>query len=88
MLYDVLRFRAEDPGLNDLSGAMALMVAPLATDLRVAHIWSERNLTCDRSSRMAINGVHGTEELSGVTRSRPAKLTAESSGREWAYHEK
>ena len=80
VLFDVMRFRAKDPILNDLSGAMALLVAPFGADLRVAHIWSEKNSVCDRLSRLAENERHGLNALSGVMRSKPVRLTPEALG--------
>ena len=52
ILFDMLRYRAKDSMLNDLAGALALLVAPVGLDIRAAHIWSERNLTCDKLSRI------------------------------------
>ena len=52
ILYDMLRYRAKDPVLNDLAGALALLVAPVGLDIRAAHIWSERNVICDKLSRV------------------------------------
>ena len=37
-LFDVLRFRARDPVLNDLACEMALLTAPWGVDLRAIHV--------------------------------------------------
>ena len=55
VLYDVLRFRAKDAVLNDLAGAMALLVAPLGVNLIPAHMWSEQNIVCDLLSKLSLD---------------------------------
>ena len=41
-----------EPVLNAIIGELALQLAPLGADVRAAHVWSERNKTCDALSRL------------------------------------
>ena len=50
-LQDVLRMRARDKVVNDVTGELALIVAPFGGDIRTAHLWSEQNTVCDVLSR-------------------------------------
>ena len=52
ILQDALKLRAKEPVLNGIMGELALQLAPLGADTRAAHIWSERNSTCDALSRL------------------------------------
>ena len=52
VLLDALRMRAREPVLNAIIGELALQLAPLGADVRAAHVWSERNKTCDALSRL------------------------------------
>ena len=52
VLYNMLRFKSKDPGLNAIAGELAHLVAPLGLDIRAAHVWSERNVICDKLSRL------------------------------------
>ena len=49
-----LRMRARDPILNMVIGEMALILAPMGLETRLAHLWSERNKACDAISRASI----------------------------------
>ena len=53
VLHDALEFRAKDAVLNELMGDVALAIAPTGQSLQGAHVWSERNATCDALSRLA-----------------------------------
>ena len=52
VLYDVMRLKARDPVLNAMAADMALLLAPLSLDVRVAHVWTQRNSVCDALSRL------------------------------------
>ena len=93
VLYDVLRFRAKEVVLNDVAGAMALLVTPLGVDLRAAHVWSERNTVCDMLSRLSSDESSPFETvdpladpelaaLRGVPRNKPDRATEALLGRE------
>ena len=71
VLHDVIKMNATDSVLNCLAHEMAFIIAPLGTDLRAAHIWSERNVVCDRLSREGLKGVRGTPQLSGARAMKP-----------------
>ena len=51
VLQDVIKLKARDPILNDITGENALVLAPQGGDIRAAHVWSEKKETCDRLSR-------------------------------------
>ena len=87
VLHDMLRYRAKDLVLNDHAGALALLVAPIGLDTRAAHIWSERNVVCDKLSRIdwhlmnksslhacSLNDLVG-ESLDGVERAPVRRIT-------------
>ena len=42
MLQDVIKLKARDPILNDITGENALVLAPQGGDIRAAHVWSEK----------------------------------------------
>ena len=52
VLPDALRLKTREPILNGIIGELALQLAPMGADIRAAHIWSERNVTCDALSRL------------------------------------
>ena len=54
VLYNMLRLKSKDPVLNAIAGELAHLVAPLGLDIRAAHVWSERNDTCDHLSRLKV----------------------------------
>ena len=51
VLFDVMKLKARDPVLNAVAAEMALVLAPLGMDVRVAHLWTQRNQVCDLLSR-------------------------------------
>ena len=53
VVYDALKLRASDRILNMLMGELALVLAPMGQHLTGAHVWSERNETCDELSRIS-----------------------------------
>ena len=85
VVYDALKLRASDRVLNSVMGELALVLAPMGKHLSGAHVWSERNTTCDKLSRMT-EADEVPAELRSVTRTkrRPPEfkvLTASSEGR-------
>ena len=42
MLQDVIKMKARDSILNDITGEIALVLAPQGGDIRAAHVWSEK----------------------------------------------
>ena len=68
VLYNVLRFKSRDPVLNAIAGELAQLVAPLGLDIRAAHLWSERNDTCDKLSRMKDGEACNLPELQQALR--------------------
>ena len=52
VLKDALWMRARVPILNGAFGELALQLAPWGANVRAAHIWSERNNTCDALNRL------------------------------------
>ena len=72
VLQDVLRMRARDKILNDVTGELALIVAPFGGDVRAAHLWSEQNTACDQLSRLKpeekvrLSALVGATFLSGT----------------------
>ena len=75
VLHDVIKMKATNSLLNCLAHEMAFIIAPLGTDLRAAHIWSERNVVCDRLSREGFKAVRGTPQLSGAGVMKPRRVT-------------
>ena len=67
MLFDVMKLKARDPVLNAVAAEMALVLAPLGMDVRVAHLWTQRNQVCDLLSRLNADASL-PEALSGATR--------------------
>ena len=53
VLHDARQFKAKDKVLNLIMAELALMVAPMGQELRTAHLWTQRNSTCDLLSRLA-----------------------------------
>ena len=53
VVYDALKLHSADRILNLIMGELALVLAPMGKHLRGAHVWSERNTTCDALSRMS-----------------------------------
>ena len=53
VVYDALKLRSSDRILNAVMGELALVLAPMGKHLTGAHLWSERNSTCDALSRMS-----------------------------------
>ena len=53
VLHDARRFRAKDKVLNLIMAELALIIAPMGQELRTAHLWTQRNSTCDLLSRLA-----------------------------------
>ena len=66
ILQSMLRFKAKDPILNAIAGELAYLIAPIGFDLRAAHIWSERNVTCDYLSRLKPGERPTRKELAGA----------------------
>ena len=83
VLQDVLKSKAKDRVLNCLAHEMALITAPLGTDLRAAHVWSEQNQICDQLSRRLSEGSHEHPLLkaSKVMKARRLKLSMTLSAR-------
>ena len=47
VLHDAAKLRAKDAVFIAILGGVALLLAPSGMDIRVAHIWTQRNTTCD-----------------------------------------
>ncbi len=73
VLCDAVKFRAKDAKLNEVMAELALLVAPMGHELEAAHIWSERNSTCDALSRLTAGGQL-PERLQSVRRTRRRPL--------------
>ena len=67
VLYDVLRLKARDPVLNAMAADMALILAPMSLDVRVAHVWTQRNSICDALSRLDCDDQNMPAILSDAT---------------------
>ena len=52
VLHDARRFKAKDKVLN-IMAELAPIIAPMGQELRTAHLWTQRNSTCDLLSRLA-----------------------------------
>ena len=52
VLHDAAKLRATDPVLNSIMGELALLIAHSGMDILMAHVWPERNTTCDALSRL------------------------------------
>ena len=50
VLHDAAKLKSKDPVLNAIRGEIALSIAPLGADICTAHIWTQRNATCDALS--------------------------------------
>ena len=55
VLHDAQKFRAADPILNSIMAELALVIAPMSHELRVIHLWTQRNTTCDALSRLTVS---------------------------------
>ena len=62
------QFKANDAVLNLVMAEAALILAPMGRDIRAIHLWTQRNVTCDRLSRLQKNRAD-IPELQGVKRS-------------------
>ena len=67
VLHDAVKLRAKDPVLNAIMGDLALLIAPTGKDIRCAHIWTQRNVTCDALSRLQKNEPSNLAILSEAT---------------------
>ena len=70
ILHDVLKLRAREPKLNALAHQMAYILAPIGLDVRLAHVWTERNTICDNLSRCTTAAELEMPQLSKATRMR------------------
>ena len=68
VLHGAQKFKSNDAVLNLIMAEAALILAPMGRDLRAVHLWTQRNITCDRLSRLQKSPADITE-LQGVTRS-------------------
>ena len=50
----VLKMMTRDAVLNDITGEIALLLAPQGCDIRAGHLWSEQNSICDELSRVEV----------------------------------
>ena len=66
ILMDVVKLKARDPVLNLLAHDMSLTIAPTGLDLRVAHVWTEKNKVCDLLSRRQSEGPIDHPELNAA----------------------
>ena len=66
VLQGVVKMRARDPILNDITSEIALILALQGGDLRAAHVWSEENEICDQPSRLKPSA---TDRVKGPGRS-------------------
>ena len=81
VLHDALKLRAKDATLNALLADTALIMAPLGLQVNGAHLWSQRNATCDALSRLQKNeGV--PERLRQATKSTVERPAFKILGRE------
>ena len=70
------KFKSNDAVLNLIMAEVALILAPMGRDIRAVHLWTQRNVTCDRLSRLRGEGPEANaqmqlpEELLKVPRSR------------------
>ena len=74
VLQDVLKMRARDPVLNDVTSEIALILAPQGGDIRAAHVWSERNETCDILSRLNSESTGVLKGLECAIQSKPRRV--------------
>ena len=74
VLYDVMKLKAKDPVLNAVAAEMALVLAPLGMDVRVAHLWTQRNQVCDMLSRLNVDSHQLPDALSRATKVSLRKL--------------
>ena len=49
---------------------MALILAPMSLDVRVAHVWTQRNSVCDALSRLEYDDQNRPAILSEATRTK------------------
>ena len=66
--------KARDPILNDITGENALVLAPQGGDIRAAHVWSEKNETCDMLSRLKPGAEIPLRGLEDSTQCTPRRL--------------
>ena len=74
VLHDARKFKAQDRVLNEIMAELALIVAPMGQDIRAAHLWTQRNTTCDLLSRLK-EGKQIPEALSQTTRTQRKVLS-------------
>ena len=84
MLHDALKLRAKDPVLNSIMCELALVLAPAGQCIQGAHIWSERNSTCDEPSRMT-EGALPSQSLALTRRTRRRTMNYEPMGKSSLY---
>ena len=70
ILHDVLKLKARVPIPNALAHQMAYILAPIGLDVRLAHVWTERNTICDKLSRCTNANELEAPQLSEATRMR------------------
>ena len=78
---DVAKLRAKEPILNCLPHEMALIIAPVGLDSRVAHVCSEQNSLCDQLSRNASEGtfVHPSLTAAKMRKAKRVSFTMDAS---------
>ena len=82
VLHGAQKFKANVGVLNLIMAEAALILAPMGRDIRAIHLWTQRNVTCDRLSRLQIPTAAGTaneqteipKELHGVQRTSRRSL--------------
>ena len=69
VLHGAQKFKANDAVLNLIMAEAAIILAPMGRDIRAIHLWTQRNVTCDRLSRLQKDRASIPEELQGAKRS-------------------
>ena len=80
VLHDARRFRAKDKVLNLIMAELALIIAPMGQELRTAHLWTQRNSTCDLLSRLA-EGKGVPEKLTTTMRTKRKAMRCQLLGK-------
>ena len=80
VLQDVIKLKARDPILNDITGENALVLAPQGGDIRAAHVWPEKNETCDMLSRLKPGAKIPLRGLEDATQCTPRRVRGSLQG--------
>ena len=62
VLHGAQKSKANDVVLNLIMAEAALILAPMGRDIRAIHLWTQRNVTCDRLSRLQGATTAGTAQ--------------------------